>query len=931
MYGQFSTAGSHVKTTAATVQNHDVVTPQIMEVTPLKTSDVARNAMREQTRLAREANPIGRGSSRAPIQATILSEGFEGTTGTNIPTGWERYGSHTGAITATTNGAWMTAAAVTGIPRGDRNALINLNGNNEANWGVLETPYLTLTAGTVYEIEFWLFWNVGAGSTHLDNLLVNVTKGMLGGVEDSIVSRPLIIGAFTDRTHPMPQQTLTRFVATFTVPVTGDDYFIDFTAGNSRAWGATTGRGGNIRIDDIRISGLTARNNDIAFLPYAFPMTQVPTSQTIMPLTSQVRNIGVNAQTGVQVSATNNGTAIGTSATEPTLAPGATQTFTITPTAKFTSGANAFALTATQTETDEDLTDNVVNFTVTGTENIFATDDGEGFWLTGSDQGIVRSGNIFVVTEPVTLEQVSMRFGQTVTALAFNLRLFEVTNLATLTIAATPMFTEALNRSSFTSGQWINVTVPITVLQPGAYYLETEESSAAVNLGLLASAAGADGIRSYQRESATATALTVRSAFGGQLMRLVVNSGDIPVAVATLTPANNATNVAVDAQVKVTFNQDVTAGTLTGITISPDPGGVSASVVGRDLIIAHDDFEEGTLYTVNIPVGAIEDYTNVISWTFTTAHPGDFTDPYDVSVTITGATTARMTWKHGPPDPMITLVAGDVWEDGSGYQMWIDATARPVDDLLAGIPATCAIPAEIPNRFAYRIPENATFACNSPGIVFNGNATIQIPAGVYSYLMITPDVTRVWIANRAGASVGAREGVTFEAGKHYTYTVTLVGTNDFVTLVVTDIAKSSPIPAESFNIFLDGEQVANVTQMEHVFTGLTPGSYTAGVQAVGPGGILSNIITYGFTVAETSITPLMADMIAVYPNPADDVLFIETAETVTRVEIYDLNGRLVRTVAGDAREVSVRDLSAGTYVIRITTTNGTITQRFVKK
>ena len=463
---------------------------------------------------------------KAPITDQILFEGFEGTTGTNIPAGWDRQGTASGTITASTNGAWITTG--TTVHAGTRTALINLNGAAQQNAGILFSPDITLEAGITYEVEFWLYWGTGTSTTHLDCIEVDLMKFELEGEEEVSIAKIANIGAFTGQTA-MPQQAWTRVFGTFTAPETGSDYYLQLLAYNIN-WGLNTTsssyRGGNIRVDDIKVKELTTRPNDIALQSYLFPMTQVPTSQTILPLTPlQVKNIGLNAQTDVQVSATNNGTAIGVSATEPSLAAGATQTFTVTPTAKFALGANAIELTASQAETDDDATDNKLNFTVTGTANVFAADaEVSSRWIIGSTTTITRSGNIFVVTEPVTLSQVQMRFNA-VTSMTFNLNLYEVTNPATLTIAATPLLTvTGLNRNVAPSGGFGNFTVPATVLAPGTYYLETEEGANTDNLAILA-----DGVTiGYRRASATATTLTAATGSGGgaNCLRMYVISGD---------------------------------------------------------------------------------------------------------------------------------------------------------------------------------------------------------------------------------------------------------------------------------------------------------------------------------------------------------------------------------------------------------------------
>jgi len=92
----------------------------------------------------------------------------------------------------------------------------------------------------------------------------------------------------------------------------------------------------------------------------------------------------------------------------------------------------------------------------------------------------------------------------------------------------------------------------------------------------------------------------------------------IPPAIASRTPAIDDIEVELYAEVSVTFDKDIATNDLSTIIITPNPGNVSASVNGKVLIIAHDEFENNTTYTVSIPANCIEHYAETISWSFTT-------------------------------------------------------------------------------------------------------------------------------------------------------------------------------------------------------------------------------------------------------------------------------------------------------------------------
>jgi hypothetical protein len=98
---------------------------------------------------------------------------------------------------------------------------------------------------------------------------------------------------------------------------------------------------------------------------------------------------------------------------------------------------------------------------------------------------------------------------------------------------------------------------------------------------------------------------------------------------------------------------------------------------------------------------------------------------------------------------------------------------------------------------------------------------------------------------------------------------------------------------------------------------------------------VTNIIAHG-TIhvtfrAETSILPIEESRITLYPNPVEDVLYIETPEVIRRIEIISQSGQVVKTIDGNVNSINVNSLPPGIYFIRITSDSGVSTQRIVKQ
>jgi len=138
----------------------------------------------------------------------------------------------------------------------------------------------------------------------------------------------------------------------------------------------------------------------------------------------------------------------------------------------------------------------------------------------------------------------------------------------------------------------------------------------------------------------------------------------------------------------------------------------------------------------------------------------------------------------------VTLTVGDVWQDGSGYQMLLDEDAiaygtifQETGPLTTSGDATEATYAE----FEYKIPENADGSCATQNIVINNSVTILIPAGVYDWCITNPTPgDRVWIASGNGSIGGRADDFEFASGAAYEFVVSLGGQNDQVDLVIDD-------------------------------------------------------------------------------------------------------------------------------------------------
>jgi endo-1,3(4)-beta-glucanase len=76
----------------------------------------------------------------------------------------------------------------------------------------------------------------------------------------------------------------------------------------------------------------------------------------------------------------------------------------------------------------------------------------------------------------------------------------------------------------------------------------------------------------------------------------------------------------------------------------------------------------------------------------------------------------------------------------------------------------------------------------------------------------------------------------------------------------------------------------------------------------------------------------LENSILIYPNPVGNQLFIKSqSETITKVQIYTILGRLVKTTTINLEKVSVEELCSGLYMVQITTSKGVISKKLMKQ
>ncbi|MGJ8666139.1 MAG: T9SS type A sorting domain-containing protein [Patiriisocius sp.] len=126
---------------------------------------------------------------------------------------------------------------------------------------------------------------------------------------------------------------------------------------------------------------------------------------------------------------------------------------------------------------------------------------------------------------------------------------------------------------------------------------------------------------------------------------------------------------------------------------------------------------------------------------------------------------------------------------------------------------------------------------------------------------------------------------------------------------------NAPIETQAFVGLISDEQITRI-ELE----GMT-----------GSGELFGNFV-YGAICTELSVNDNLQSQVSISPNPTTNILFIQTTSQITidSVQIFDALGKTI-PVSTNKNQIDTSILTSGVYFLKINTTEGTLTKKFVKK
>jgi hypothetical protein len=139
-----------------------------------------------------------------------------------------------------------------------------------------------------------------------------------------------------------------------------------------------------------------------------------------------------------------------------------------------------------------------------------------------------------------------------------------------------------------------------------------------------------------------------------------------------------------------------------------------------------------------------------------------------------------------------------------------------------------------------------------------------------------------------------------------------------------------------YNVYQNGELLPNKVYPKETgnslkINNLAPGNYNFAFETVDNSGNVSELknTVYNILITEVGVAEISKAKLFVYPNPATSEITIKGVNNISKVEVIGMTGNVVKYFVG-SQVIDVRELSKGSYILKVHAEKDVQITRFVK-
>ncbi|KFC22713.1 T9SS-dependent choice-of-anchor J family protein [Epilithonimonas lactis] len=210
--------------------------------------------------------------------------------------------------------------------------------------------------------------------------------------------------------------------------------------------------------------------------------------------------------------------------------------------------------------------------------------------------------------------------------------------------------------------------------------------------------------------------------------------------------------------------------------------------------------------------------------------------------------------------------------------------------------------------------ENETVAQNGSGYVYNNTSTSTTAVKndwIFSYPMYLKKDETVTVKYYSGIGSDEANPATLKlavaTSQDRNSIIETLSTDVISTTAYKEFTKTYTATADNVYYFGFGNTTAPVT----ITTSL-------------------RVDNVSFTKNALAVNDVNKTAIKIYPNPVVDQLTIKTDDIIKSVQVYSLDGKLLKTIEGNHDKVDFRNYQKGTYLLKIETNKSVTSQKVIK-